>query len=174
MKPQALALLCLALAGQACRSSYDPSGPVGVRNMWAAKEIHQAALHQAILAQSTLYPYHFVNGAAALNELGWRDLQVLAEHFVTHGGALSVRHGNASEELYAERVQAVQDALAAAGVAPDRVRLSDGPPGGDGATSERVMHVLEAMEQPMQSEDVGFGSGSASVGMDGATAGGIQ
>jgi len=176
MKPQAIALLCLALGASACRSTYDPGGPVGVRNMWAANEIHQASLHQAILAQSTFYPYHFVNGAGVLNELGWRDLQVLAEHFVAHGGALSVRRGNASEELYNERLKSVQDALSAAGVEAGRVTISDSPPGGPGTTSERQLEVMEKMKRELETQDASATSSQSSSGTtatNNATSGGM-
>jgi hypothetical protein len=172
MKPQAIALLCLALGASACSSTYDPSGPIGTRNMWAAKEIHQASLHQAILAQSTFYPYHFVHASSALNELGWRDLQVLAEHYVAHGGALSLRRGNASEALYGERVKAVQDALAAAGVEPERVTISDSLPGGPGTTSERVLQVMENMRKELQTEDASSSSSKSDASGAAATGGG--
>jgi hypothetical protein len=178
MKPQAFALLCLALGAPACRSSYEPGGPIGTRNMWAAKEIHQASLHQAILAQSTFYPFHFVTNTSALNELGWRDLQVLAEHFVAHGGSLSVRRGNAPEELYNERVKAVQDALAAAGVEAGRVKISDSLPGGPGTTSERMLEVMENIRKELQTQDASTSSQSSSgssgtASSSGSTAGGM-
>jgi hypothetical protein len=170
MKSQAFALLCLALGAPACRSTYQPGGPIGTRNMWAAKEIHQASLHQAILAQSTFYPYHFVAGASTLNELGWRDLQVLAEHFVAHGGTLSVRRGGAPDELYNERVKGVQDALAAAGVEAGRVTIVDAPPGGPGTTSERMLEVLESMRKELQTEDASSSSQSSSSSSSSGTA----
>ena len=177
MKPQAIALLCLALGAPACRSTYEPGGPIGTRNMWAAKEIHQASLHQAILAQSTFYPYHFVTNASTLNELGWRDLQVLAEHFVAHGGSLSVRRANAPEELYNERVKAGQDALAAAGVEAGRVKISDSLPGGPGTTSERMLEVMENIHKELEIQDASTSSQSSSSGAGTAssssTAGGM-
>jgi len=163
MRPAILALLCLALGAQACQSSYDPDGPIGVRNMWAANEIRQASLHQAILNQSTLYPYHFVHATAELNELGWRDMQVLAEHYLAHGGALSVRRAGADDQLYAARLESVQAALTTAGVEPGRVRLSDSPPGGAGTTSERVLEVLENARKQLQTEDVSTSSQSGSA-----------
>jgi len=164
MRPATALLLCLALGASACRSTYSHEGPTGVRNMWTANEIREASLRQAILSQSTLYPYHFVPGAAELNELGWRDMEILAAHFAAHAGTLSVRRGGLAEELYRERLQSVETALAAAGVAPGRVRISDAPPGGAGTTSERMLEVLENAQEELRSDDVSTSSQSSQTG----------
>lgn len=159
MRPLPVALLCLVLGAPACRSSYSHEGPVGVRNMWTSNEIREASLRQAILSQSTLYPYHFVVGAAELNELGWRDMEILAAHFALHGGQLSLRRGDVGEELYAERLKSVEIALAAAGVEPGRVRVHDGLPGGSGITAERMLEVLERSRSELSTEDASPRSG---------------
>lgn len=153
MRPVTVALLSVALGAVACRSNYDHQGPIGVRNMWAADAIHKASLRQAILSQSTLYPYHFVHGGDDLNDLGWRDLEILAAHFVAHGGSLGVRRGDASVALYDARLEAVETALAATGVEPGRVRLSDRGPGGAGISSERMLEVLERSAQDLGGEE---------------------
>jgi hypothetical protein len=164
MRPFPAVILCLALGVAACRStSYDQAGPVGVRNMWASEHIREASLRQAILTQSTLHPYHFVVGAAELNELGWRDMEVLAAHFVAHGGTLSVRRGGVDEELYGARLKRVETALAAVGVEPGRVRVTDTLPGGNGITSERMLEVLEKASKELQTQDASTGATSTSA-----------
>lgn len=175
MKPFTAALVCLTLGVAACRSSsFDHEGPVGARNLWVNEHIRQASLREAILTQSTLYPYHFVVGSDELNSLGWRDMEILAPHFVAHGGTLSVRRGDASQELYAERLQRVETALAAAGVEAGRVRVTDSAPGGPGITSEGVLQVLEKASQEMQVQDAGTTSQSGGTTSQSGTAAGSQ
>ena len=173
MRTLPAALLCLTLGAAACSStSYSQGGPTGIRNMWAGEHIRNAALRQAVLSQSTLYPYHFVVGAAELNELGWRDMEILAAHFALHGGQLSLRRGDTGEELYEERLKAVETSLAAAGVEPGRVRVHGGLPGGDGTTAERVLEVLERSRTELNTEDASPRSGvSGSSTSSGAAAG---
>ena len=102
-----------------------------------------ASLQRAIVVQSTLYPYHFVPDSAELNELGQRDLLVLARHFQSHSGSLAVRRGDAGTSLADARLRAVVEALANAGVGRDHVLVRDGLPGGDGLASARVIEVMK-------------------------------
>jgi hypothetical protein len=101
-----------------------------------------ASLQRALVAQSTLFPYHFRPASAELNDLGNRDLAVLAAHLAGTSGALCVPRGDATPELHEARVRAVMSALQAAGVPRERVALRDGLPGGDGARSTRIVEVL--------------------------------
>ncbi len=102
-----------------------------------------ASLERAILAQSSLFPCHFESGGTGLNELGRRDLGVLAEHLRTHSGSLLIRRGDASAALYQARVQAVLAALAEAGVPQDQLAVHDGLPSGTGLASVRVVEVIK-------------------------------
>jgi hypothetical protein len=111
-------------------------------------ELGDAAVHNAILTQHTLFPYHFVNGTAELNELGTRDLTVLSEHYRRYGGSLNVRRGDATDQLYRQRVDHVTALLAADGVPAGRVAIADGPPGGSGTSSDQVITMLRSKEQP--------------------------
>jgi hypothetical protein len=139
-------ILCaglLAGALVACQSPTPDNELQGRDSMWASDAIRSASLNQAILVQHTLYPYHFETAAADLNELGMRDLLVLAAHYKTHAGELNVRRGDASQALYEARVAKVQERLAQAGVAAGKVSIQDGLPGGDGMSSERVIVILK-------------------------------
>ena len=102
-----------------------------------------AAVDHAIIRQHTLYPFHFVTDGAQLNELGRREVDVLAGHFKDFPGALNVRRGKADNALYEARSRTVVDALAKAGVDVERMMVSDGLPGGDGVVSERVLIIQE-------------------------------
>jgi hypothetical protein len=108
------------------------------------RTINNIGVENAILAQHTLYPYHFVVGGERLNELGQRDFAVLARHFTEHPGLLNVRQGEAvAPELYQARVAYVTNRLKEAGIAPGRVSISDGIPGGPGVRAEQVVTILQ-------------------------------
>lgn len=101
------------------------------------------AIQNAIISEHTLYPYHFVKNGAELNELGLRDLAVLAGHFDKNGGHLNVRQLEASAELYEARVNFVREKLREAGIDMAGVSISDGMPGGSGMPSEKVLDISE-------------------------------
>lgn len=101
-----------------------------------------ASMQRAIVAQSALFPYHFRPDAAELNELGRRDLAVLAAHLGGTDGVLAVSRGTASPELHEARVRSVLAALEAAGLPRERLTVRDGLPGGDGASAVRILEVL--------------------------------
>ena len=132
------------------------------------------AINNAILVQHTLYPYHFVTDAPVLNELGVHDLKVLAEHYRDHPGPLTVRQGDVPQELYEARMASVRQALVEAGVAAERITIGEGAVGGDGATADRVLTVLE--HEKKNAAGVGANSGGASgsgaTGTAGMTGGG--
>lgn len=133
-----LVLACL-LAG--CSTAPPDDADHGRRQMWVGDTIRSASIRRAIVSQRTIYPYHFVTGAAALNDLGRRDLGFLAEHYVEHGGVLNVSRGDASLELYAARRNAVAAALLEEGVEEGRVELVDGYPGGEGISGRRAAEI---------------------------------
>ncbi len=101
------------------------------------------SVQNAIISQHTLYPYHFVNNAAKLNELGLRDIAVLSAHFVENPGQLNIRHGNVSTNLYADRINFVLDKLKEAGINTKQVDIADGMPGGSGITSDAIIVILK-------------------------------
>jgi hypothetical protein len=135
----------------------------------AGDAIRSASLNNAILAQHTLYPYHFVSGSAGLNALGERDLGVLAEHFLTSAGDLNVHRGDAGQALYEARVKGVLERLAAAGVQGGSVAVKDGLPGGDGLLSDRVIMILkERMSKSSSPTSGSTGASSTSLGAAGS------
>ena len=169
MKPNTIllpALLALLAAGCNANKGTDVVEHVGP---WAGDELANAAMNNAIVAQHTLYPYHFEAGSARLNELGNRDLNVLVDHFLQAGGGLNVRRGGAAQPLYEERVKAVLERLAAAGVAEGAVSVQDGLPGGEGMSSERVIVLLK--EKMSKGSSIASGGASGSGASASATSG---
>lgn len=119
------------------------------RSLHAAmlKSYNVEAIDHAIIRQHTCYPFHFVTDGAQLNELGRREVDVLAGHFKDFPGAINLRRGKADDALYEARARTIVDALAEAGVDVERMMVSDGLPGGDGVASERVLIIQERAAQ---------------------------
>lgn len=100
------------------------------------------ALQNAIISQHTLFPYHFIKNGVQLNELGQRDLRVLAKHFEKNPGRLNIRRDRIPSDLYEARVELVLKQLGEAGIDTERVHVTDDMPGGSGMPSERILIIL--------------------------------
>ena len=157
MKPYRIIAVCL-LGGLILGCEERLKEPAEDKNLDAelVKTLNNIGVENAIIAQHTLYPYHFVPDGGQLIELGRRDLGVLAKHFAEHAGTLNVRRGDAPAELYEARVASVMQGLKEMGVNTARMNLSDGMPGGTGMASERVVTILK--EEPKISETTQSGS----------------
>ena len=101
------------------------------------------AIQNAIIAQHTLYPYHFVNNGAQLNGLGERDLSVLIQHFQNNPGQLILQQGGTESLLYQSRAQTVYEKLLQGGIPDGKIRITDGMPGGNGIASNSIIEILE-------------------------------
>ena len=132
---------------------------------WFVTSATDTAVKNGIIAQHTLYPYHFVNDSAQLNELGMKELGILADHYKANAGQLNVRQGNSSDELYKARLQTVNSELRHAGVVPEHVVVADNFAGGPGMRSERVSKALKDEEKALGS---GSSEGSTSSSSTGA------
>jgi hypothetical protein len=140
------AVLGCVAALSACQSTYPNGDEQREMNTASLNLLNKATVDQAIITQHTLYPYHFLDGSASLNELGERDLSVLAAHYAEHPGAINVYRGNASEALHRDRLQTVRQELAHAGVDLNRMTVGDGLPGGDGADASDAQKAIERWE----------------------------
>jgi len=109
---------------------------------WPVTAANDQAVKNAIITQSTLYPYHFVNNGAELTSIGESDLKTLVAHFRTYPGRLSIRRGDIIYPLYNERVQKVLAELRAGGVDVNRINVVDLPAGGDGMPSGNVIVIM--------------------------------
>ena len=119
--------------------------------------LNDTAMRNAIISQHTIFPYHFAENSDKLNELGGRDLSVLAGHFKDNPGPLNIRRNNTTEELYQARVNFVLKRLKEAGVETS-ISVSDGMPGGDGMPSEKVLNIMESKNQSTQGKTVMSGT----------------
>jgi hypothetical protein len=133
---------------------------------WLVQAVELAQVRKAVIAQHTLYPYQFVANSAELNELGQRDLGILAEHYSVYPGPLNVRRGNESDDLYDQRVNTVVQALHRAGVDTSRIRVENAMSGGEGSPADRVVLVMLRSQQ-----DSARRNASNGVGMVGLTGG---
>jgi hypothetical protein len=154
----------------------DPNTPTpeqqSAANRWTISNIHDAAINNAILTQHTLFPYHFNTGLETLNDLGERDLAALAANYRARPGELSVRRGDASEDLYAARLAVVAKRLQESGVETARVKIIDAPAGGPGLNSERVVKIL--LESETKGLTLDTGSASPSGGSSGSSGSGMS
>jgi hypothetical protein len=159
-------LLAAGLAGAAGCPNQIGTGPIhddrGAYNRWAIETVNDGAVRNAIVAQHTLYPYHFMDGSADLNELGRRDISVLASHFRRYPGQVNLRKGAEDGVVYQARAKNVADALVAAGVAQGTVKVGDGMPGGDGMDASRVLVIMEADQNRLKGSGVSSGAPSPS------------
>ena len=101
------------------------------------------AIQNAIIAQHTVYPYHFVNNSPQLNDLGHRDLAVLIQHYTDNPGIINIQQGSADSALYQQRTQMVYESLLQGGVAEEKIQIASGMPGGEGMASTAVIEILE-------------------------------
>lgn len=142
----------------ACEPTDEPVNEVPPET-WQTNSVRHTAVNNAIIAQHTLYDYHFVSGAEALNPLGEHDLGVLAEHFVRYPGKLNIRRGGVDDDVYEARKLTVMKFLAAAGVNTERIKLSEGLLGGESMPSQDVLNILQPKRPGEQAADAAPGTG---------------
>lgn len=147
MKLNASMIVVTLLAGAflaGCEQSTAQAPDERVVNTRLLNSYSDTAVQNAIISQHALYAYHFVQDGPELNELGERDLAVLARHFAVNGGELSIRRHDIPAELYQARVNTVRERLREAGIDLERVRVSEGMPGGSGIASESVLVIMQS------------------------------
>lgn len=135
-----ISLFCILVAGCNEQATVNTERQVNIGLMSSFSDI---AMQNALIAQHTLFPYHFVMDSAELNELGEHDFSVLVKHFTEKPGHLNIRRDNVSTEIYNARVTLIHDRLEEAGIDTGRIRISDGMAGGPGITTERILQILE-------------------------------
>jgi len=118
------------------------------------------AIRNALVTQSTLFPYHFVNGTAQLNSLGEHDLAILVDHLQDNQGRIRVLPGAEDRSLYERRVATVSAALGKAGLDVSRVQVGEAMPAGDGLESGKVIEALEAKSSAASVSSGGYGGTS--------------
>jgi len=145
-------LLLICVLGSGCKQSPQPE-PIDEKavNAELINTFNDVSMENAVVAQHTLYPYHFIINGEQLNELGKRDFSILAAHLKDYPGQLNIRRDNATEQLYQARVTYILEQLTQAGVDSKLTSVSDGMPGGSGMASEQVIYILESDEKARSS-----------------------
>jgi len=139
----AMSLICAALFCGCQEQQVEPTVDTSEVNRKIVDTYSDLMIQNAIIAQHTLYPYHFVNNSAQLNELGEKDLSVLIQHFQDNPGQLILQQGGTESLLYQSRAQTVYEKLLAGGIPDEKIRITDGMPGGDGMSSNAMIEILE-------------------------------
>jgi len=161
-------LFCILTLG--CEQNAEQGPDQHIVNSRLINSYNDTAIENAIVSQHTLFPYHFIQNGAELNELGQRDIAVLAGHFMKHPGSLNIRRHDTAAELYEARVNTVRERLRQAGINVERMSISDGMPGGSGMASEKVLTILEDKAQGAKA--LGTSSGTSSGTATTSTSGG--
>ncbi|KKL83644.1 hypothetical protein LCGC14_1972690, partial [marine sediment metagenome] len=104
-------------------------------NEWLVRQYQDDAVKNAVIAQHTLYPYHFVPNAAVLNALGEHDFDILTAHFRKYPGQVNLQRGDTPGTLYGKRVKSIVDLLKKAGLGKKGIKVANALPGGDGIAS---------------------------------------
>jgi hypothetical protein len=133
-----LALLCVFVCG--CNKHVNE----GRMNAGLINAYNDTAMENAIIAQHSLFSYHFINNSDQLNELGRRDLSILTKHFKEYPGPLNISRDGISENLYKARVAYISKQLKKDGIDTSKLTISDGLPGGSGMASTEVVQIREA------------------------------
>jgi len=145
-----MVLSCILLSG-CCNDANNSSESFDDRklNEGLINSFNDTSMENAIISQHTLYPYHFINDSPNLNDLGMRDLSILAKHFKDNPGQLNVSHQNANEALYAQRTSFIAEQLNKSGVDMSKIIISDGMPGGSSMSAEDVL-LIRAADQKVR------------------------
>lgn len=143
-----------AVSLSACASAPDDGPPAADPLTPQPERVVQPFDEQARRGSArdrTLYPHHFRAGSAELTDLGRETVAVVAQQSPADGARLQLSPGAAEGELGNRRVQAVAQQLRTLGVAPERVVVTVGHPGGDGAATIDVLSRRAAIaEEPMR------------------------
>ena len=134
---------------------------IGQLDRWAVESPSRASVDSAIIRQSTLYDYHFVDGMASLTPVGRRDVVVLARHFRGDDWLLRMRQGSAGDDLYQDRMDTVRELLERYS-AESGVTIVDALPGGAGLASEDARRIRKEAIMRDQAEQSTGGSGNGS------------
>ncbi len=112
-----------------------------------SQELHAAILQNywaehtenATACNASIHPYHFHKASAQLNNLGSYEVSVLARGAQYGPLSIYLGRGDASDDLYSARTNALVEALVAAGAKRDAVHIHNDLAGGNGMDTDRVI-----------------------------------
>lgn len=120
-------------------------------NAWLIRTYQGQQVENAIARQHTIWSHHFVEGTTVLTPRGFRDLGILRAHYARYGGGiLTVRQGEAGDELYEARLATLSDWLTEQGVPMATVDVQSDLYTGDGKRSTRAAedYVRPSSDEP--------------------------
>ena len=120
-------------------------------NAWMVRTYQGQQVENAVTRQHTIWSHHFVQGTDSLTPRAERDLGILRDHYLRHdGGVLTVRQGEADDELFTERLTVIKDWLEDEGVRMAGVTVEHNLFTGEGKRSTRAAedYVRPSSDQP--------------------------
>lgn len=120
-------------------------------NAWLLRTYQGQQIENAVTRQHTIWSHHFVQGTTSLTPRAERDLGILRDHYLRHdGGVLTVRRGEAGDELFEARLATLEDWLEGEGVRLASVTVEHDLYTGDGKRSTRAAqdYVRPSSEEP--------------------------
>jgi len=120
-------------------------------NAWLIRTYQGQQVENAVARQHTIWSHHFIEGTTALTPRGERDLGILRDHYTRYGGGiLTVRRGEADDELYESRLATLNDWLTDKGVPMETVDIQSDLYTGDGKRSTRAAqdYVRPSSDEP--------------------------
>jgi hypothetical protein len=96
-------------------------------------------VYNGVAAERAVYPKDFDPGTAVLNRLGVQRCEILADASRDSKAPIVVVRGDAHDELYASRCDAVRQELIDAGLKAEQITLADTSVGGGALPSDRAL-----------------------------------
>jgi hypothetical protein len=135
-------LASLALAGchDAPKSAayHEPSVDSVDNNRTLIRMALEENVYNGVASERAIYPKDFRPGTAELNALGSRRVDMLIDASRGARGEITILRGDERDDVYADRIAAVQHALSDAGVRDVTVARADHV-GGAGVSSDRAI-----------------------------------
>jgi hypothetical protein len=155
------------------RTNAPPQGHTDYKNELRENYVHMT--DNAMLADMSMSPGHFVPHSSELNSLGVARLRRYGEIMSTYGGTLHY-DGPADGDLRPARVAQIETFLLAMGLDPNEFDVEEGIAGGEGMRAEESMAAREAssITEESASGDSGGGGLGAMLGQLGGGGGGSQ
>ncbi|MCE5228585.1 hypothetical protein LLG95_03185 [bacterium] len=160
-------LMFAILLASGCKEWSKPTVADDQRDRRVVVSLIDEQAAQAIQRQRAIYPFYFITGTAELNDLGRRDLIVLADIQRQSPGVVHVYRDREAPGLHAARLRAIREFFENEGVPVGRVRFDEGWPGGDGEGAEAVVHTL--MKPEMEPVTVGIAGAPMALPQSGDT-----
>lgn len=154
------AAVIVALAGcekPPMRLNAPPQG--NSENPSTLQESFVYMVDNAMLEDLSMADVHFVPHLAELNGNGARRLERYAKLLTVYGGTIRYTSTRGGEALTAQRLESIGKYLATTGIAPDRVKVTEGLPGGVGMSAREAIAAKAVNIAPEGGERAGaYGS----------------